>query len=118
MWLFTRYGFYSIACAKRPDGTLDPETMMIRARRRAHLAGLQTRFPQLAGKAIATSPTNDYQWRMIISKAEWVPVIVELAQEQTWDNFKNEASRYQGAAGRDYTRALHDVWSVMNDFQA
>jgi hypothetical protein len=27
MWLFTRYGFYSIACANKPGGSVDTETV-------------------------------------------------------------------------------------------
>jgi hypothetical protein len=38
VWLFTRYGFYSIACASQPNGAIDPGTVMIRARRAAHLS--------------------------------------------------------------------------------
>ena len=45
MWIFTRYGFYSIACATTPDGALDLENVVVRARLRDHLCGLQERFP-------------------------------------------------------------------------
>ncbi len=48
MWVFTRYGFYSIACASKPDGSLDEQTVMVRARCIAHLQILQKRFPALA----------------------------------------------------------------------
>ena len=44
MWLFTRYGFFSIACARKPDGSLDPDTVMVRARRIAHLKSLRKQF--------------------------------------------------------------------------
>lgn len=30
--LFARYGYYSIACASQPNGSIDPRTLMIRAR--------------------------------------------------------------------------------------
>ncbi len=30
MWLFTRYGFYSVASAQTPEGALDPGTVMVR----------------------------------------------------------------------------------------
>lgn len=33
MWVFTRYGFYSIACGDNPERSLDPDIIMIRARR-------------------------------------------------------------------------------------
>jgi hypothetical protein len=46
MWLFTRYGFYSVACALKENGAADPARVMIRARCAAHLeqlkAGSQT----------------------------------------------------------------------------
>jgi hypothetical protein len=117
MWLFTRYGFYSIACANKPDGSLDTQTVMVRARCIAHLRSLQKRFPVLAGGEILTWPKRDYRYRLIVPKKSWVASIDELAQEQEWSNFKNEAAKYQGAPGADYERALHDVWSVMNRLQ-
>jgi len=55
MWIFTRYGFYSIACASTPDGALDMENVMVRARLRDHLCGLQERFPDLASTDITTT---------------------------------------------------------------
>jgi hypothetical protein len=47
MWIFTRYGFFSIACARQSDGAVDPGTVMVRARRRAHLEKLAERFEAL-----------------------------------------------------------------------
>jgi hypothetical protein len=117
MWLFTRYGLYSIACANKPGGSVDTETVMVRARRIAHLRSLQKRFPGLAGGEILTWPKRDYRYRLIVPKKSWVAIIGELAQEQEWSNFKNEAAKYQGTPGADYVRVLHDVWSVMNRLQ-
>ena len=117
MWLFTRYGFYSVASANRPDGSLDTQTVMVRARRIAHLRSLQLRFPALATGEIQTWPNRDYRCRLIVSKTSWVTIVSELAREQEWSNFKNEAARYQGTPGADYVRALHDVWSVMSRLQ-
>jgi hypothetical protein len=48
MWVFTRYGFYSIACASRSDGSLDRQVVMVRARCVTHLQSLQKRFATLA----------------------------------------------------------------------
>jgi hypothetical protein len=117
MWVFTRYGFYSIACAQKSDGSLDDQSMMIRARCKAHLLELQKRFPALAVDKILELPHHDYRYRLIIPKASWIAILGELAQEQEWSNFKNEVARYQGAAGRAYVGALHDVWGVMNRLQ-
>ena len=117
MWLFTRYGFYSIACARHPNGSLDPATVMVRARRVAHLTNLQKRFPALGGADILTLPNRDYGYRLIVSKEVWVGIVAELAQEQEWSNFKNEVAAYQGKADSEYVHALQEVWSVMYTLQ-
>lgn len=117
MWLFTRYGFFSVACANRPDGSIDSQTVMVRCRRAAHLRKLIERFPALAGVEIVTLQERDYLYRIILDKTAWAEIVDELVKEQEWSNFKNEAARYQGAAGSDYLHALHRVWSVMNDLQ-
>ena len=71
MWLFTRYGFYSIACARRHDGSRDTETVMIRARLLDHLRNLQERFKVLLDKKILTTRDRDYRYRLIVSKDVW-----------------------------------------------
>src|SRR5689334_11725480 len=104
---------YSIACASKPDGTIDPETVMVRARHKDHLQNLQKTFPVLAELKILSLPDRDYRYRIIVPKAIWIGVLSEMADEQTWSNFKNEATRYQGKRGADYVAALHDVWDIM-----
>jgi hypothetical protein len=117
MWLFTRYGFYSVASARTPNGAIDPSKVMVRARRAAHLKNLQARFPALAEEKIVALPNRDYRWRLFVPKDEWVGIVAEMAEEQDWSNFKNEAARYQGAADGGYVQALHAVWSVMSRLQ-
>jgi len=70
MWLFTRYSFFSVARADLPDGGPDPNTPMIRARKRAHLEKLQARFPQLGNSAIMALSGHDYRFRIIVAKAD------------------------------------------------
>lgn len=117
MWIFTRYGFFSIACADKPDGSLDSQSVMVRARCIDHLYSLRKRFPVLAVNKIIESPNHDYRYRLVAPKASWSAIIGELAEEQDWSNFKDEAARYQGNSGRRYVRALHDVWAVMSRLQ-
>jgi hypothetical protein len=71
MWIFARYGFYSIACASKPRGPLDRESLMIRARCRAHLENLQKPFPELAASEVLTWPHRDYRYRIIVAKSVW-----------------------------------------------
>ena len=117
MWLFTRYGFYSVACAQKKNGSVDLSTMMVRARRKSHLQVLQKRFAQLEASEIVLLPGRDYKYRLFVAKDSWAEIVAELASEQEWSNFKNEAARFGGAGSSDYVRALHEVWATMNDLQ-
>lgn len=90
---------------------------MVRARVRKHLTNLQQRFAAIADVKILTLPGRDYGYRIIVPKAVWAEALKELAQEQTYSNFKSEAAMNQGQTGADYTRALHDVWEIMYDLQ-
>jgi hypothetical protein len=117
MWLFTRYGFYSIACASKSDGSLDTETLTVRGRCRSHLECLQKRFTPLAGLEIVLLHNRDYRYRLFVAKEVWTSIAAQLAEEQTWSNFKNEADRFQGSAGADYMHMLHKVWSLMYGLQ-
>jgi hypothetical protein len=118
MWIFTRYGFYSIACARKPDGSIDPQCIMVRARQVAHLKNLQKRFPALTPTEVFTWPDRDYRYRLIIPKTVWVEIVTELAREQEWSNFKNEVANNQGTVGSDYVHALHQIWGVMFRLQS
>ena len=90
---------------------------MVRARCKDHLQNLQTRFPALAGSKIVSLRNRDYRYRMIVPKSIWVAALQELAEEQEWNNFKNEVARHQGRGGAVYSRALHDVWEIMYRLQ-
>jgi hypothetical protein len=117
MWIFSIHGFYSIASASKPDGSLDRETVMVRARCKGHLRNLQKRFASLAGVEIGTMPHRDYRYRLIVAKSVWVKAVSELAEEQEWSNFKNQVAKHQGKAGAAYTSALHQVWEIMYRLQ-
>lgn len=118
MWLFTRYGFFSAACAQKKNGAIDKDTMMVRSRTKRHLMNLKKRFPALSTEILADSGT-DYRYRMIISKSQWAEVVSEIASEQTWSNFKNEAARFAREDGEspNYVHALHDIWGTMYGVQ-
>ena len=116
MWLFTIYGFYSIACATGANGEPDPETIMIRARKRQHLENLKERFPAIAGDVLRTDD-SDYRYRVVLLKADWLPVLSSLGEEQAWSNFKNQVHKNYKRCGTDYGRAVHEVWETMHGLQ-
>jgi hypothetical protein len=118
MWIFTRYGFYSVACVDFP-GTrrINPDVVMVRARVRKHLVNLQQRFPSLALIKIFTLPGRDYAFRFVVAKAVWAEAVKELVEEQTWSNFKNEAQDRAYLTSPRYVSLLHEVWRVMIDLE-
>ena len=122
MWIFTKYGFYSVVCARKGDGRrgqpIDRDRIMVRARIRSHLEAIKRRFPdRLAKCEIKTFASTDYAFRIFDDKSAWSQVLVGLSEEMDYDNFKSEVASFQGADGRAYERALHDVWSVLYGLQ-
>jgi hypothetical protein len=119
MWIFTRYGFYSVVCARQGGGSKpDPDLLMVRARVLAHIENLQGRFPALAGYAVRSDLGTDYRYRIIVPKTVWKEAAAAMAEELSYSNFKNEAARFLGDNGRDYVHALHEIWGVMYGIQS
>jgi hypothetical protein len=106
MWIFTRYGFFSISCPEWCKNELQ-----VRARARKHLAALQERFQYLRSFEIRETPDADYRYRILVPKQMWSETVAILAQEQIWSNFKNEANRFQHDPL--YDDVLHKIWSIM-----
>lgn len=119
MWLFSKYGFYSVVCARQEPGHLDSQIdldrVMVRARKRDHLGNLINRFSKELGdcEVFAYSHT-DYPYRIFVAKSIWADVLSQLAQEMDYGNFKSAAASHLGRAEADYLHALHDVWAVMD----
>jgi hypothetical protein len=90
---------------------------MLRARSRKHLENLKERFPdsELGSAQILDSVGTDYRYRLILPKRQWASILAELAMEQTWSNFKNEAATYARTKKEShaYINALHKVWGIM-----
>jgi hypothetical protein len=122
MWIFTKYGFYSVVCARKGKGRhgqpVDPDRMMIRARDEDHLEALQERFPDQIGSCqIQKTAGTDYACRLFAPKSVWADILAQLANEMDYDNFKAEVARFQEAQGRAYAHSLHEVWTVMKEMQ-
>jgi hypothetical protein len=116
MWIFTVEGFFSIVCASRADRSVDPDLLMVRARRREHLRNLQRRFQELREFSVIVLPKRDYRCRLIIPKATWIAVSKKLAADLDYSNFKSAVAERSRGEG-EYLRALHDVWSRMHCLQ-
>lgn len=122
MWLFTKYGFFSVVCARQGDGKygrpVDTGRMMVRARAAEHLENLLKRFPDELGNCeIVITKDTDYACRLFVDKAAWVTVAAALAEECDYDNFKSAVKHHLGPNGAEYEHRLHQVWDVMHKMQ-
>jgi hypothetical protein len=108
MWLFTRYGFYSISVMEGSP------SVCVRARLRKHLEALQTRF-DFTSPQIVETVNCDYRYRLLIPKGVWEAMVVAMLREQTWSNFKKEVANFNGRD--EYEQALHNVWIEMLKLQ-
>lgn len=122
MWIFTKYGFYSVVCPQEDDGGLggqvDPSRVMVRCRLREHIEALKARFPELLADCdVKVSSHADYAFRIIVEKQVWSRVLLRLNDDVNYDNFKAEVARFQGPDGAAYEDSLHDVWSMMHSLQ-
>ena len=102
MWVTTTQGFYS-AVAHRDD----PERVIVRARTREDIEALRSQIPDLDP---FEDPSADYRHRAIVTKAEWVVALAELASEIDYDNFKNAVARTQGP---ERAHVYAGVWSEL-----
>lgn len=117
MWLFTKYGFFSVVCAGiNPNSKkADWRWMMVRARSRKHLVNLQNRFKKQLGRYhITANAGTDYRFRMFVSKRVMKRIIVQLLHEINWCNFKDECHK---ANDKEYDAALMRVWGTMYGVQ-
>ncbi len=110
MWLFTRFGFYSVTVSR-----VDRTKIQIRARSRQDLERLARFAAEKAslqlGEIIVT-PHSDYHYRLICSRPEWTNLAALLAEDIDYSNFKNQihdSQRHQ---------LYLEVWRIMEKLQS
>lgn len=112
MWLFTKFGFYSVVKAEH---TRKKGLFQIRARHDADLMNLKNEVNILAKKKIHRYPDADYRYRIFVWGSELSEVFVTLQDKLDYSNFKNEvvATPNQKEKYGYYTK----VWGVMYGYQ-
>lgn len=106
MWLFTKYGFFSVVL--KPNGEFQ-----LRSRARRHLLALKTRF-QLGKKfPIIETLHADYGFRLVLGQSQFANIASAMVSEIDYDNFKAEVHGNDPA----YDTALMRIWGVMHQLQ-
>lgn len=106
MWLFTTQGFYSVV--RHRD---DPTKLIVRCRAEEDLDALREQIPNLE---VFTDQQADYRWRAVVSEAEWVGALAQIAISIDYDNFKSKVSERQG---HERSRIYSHVWGELLSLQ-
>ena len=118
MWLFTKYGFFSVVCARKdPEigSGVETETLMVRARAKKHLENLAESFQDLNELQIATTYGTDYRHRILVPKKVWSSIMTEMPKEIDYGNFKDKV--HSAMQDEEFSRCLGDVWGIMHGYQ-
>lgn len=115
MWLFTKYGFFSVVCAHKKAGEVDYNTFQVRARVREHLENLLVQFKwTLNGYKIFETKDSDYQFRIFVAREDWSNVMSSMEDQIDYTNFKDQCHAHGPDA---YNTALMQVWQIMSKLQ-
>lgn len=111
MWLYTKFGFYSVV--HKPPCKCGE--LLVRARCIDDLKELQTILEkkfQFSGKIIET-PKADYAFRMIVPRQTWGEFLASTAMTLDYNNFKDSIPQ------RDHARhqAFFTCWEAMFTWQ-
>lgn len=110
MWIFSRYGFFSVT--QHPDRK---DNVQIRARTDRDLQALKDACPTLSRCPIHRSDDADYRFRMVVQRWRWELVAEHLAESIDYSNFKGKI--HQIPEQRHKLDILHRIWSIMHAYQ-
>jgi hypothetical protein len=106
MWLMTTQGFYSVVRHRR-----DPDKLIVRARSKEDMESLRSQVPDLH---VFQDRRADYRWRAVVTEAEWVAAVAQMAQAIDYDNFKAAVGERQGP---ERARVYGHVWGELLSLQ-
>lgn len=110
MWLFTKYGFYSIVKDYK-----DPKLYKCRARSKKDLLNLIANFKYLKDYSIQCDKKADYHYRIFISQNHFSMLMLSISNTIDYSNFKGHISRNKDQV--DKVDHYSEVWQIMYTYQ-
>ena len=104
MWLCSKEGFFSVVQKE------DSDRLDVRARVRADLVALSTQYLGNPQPMIYTFPNADYEYRIFLTHEEWANVLMQMAKNIDYPNFKRKVKQIQGHRRAHF---YSDVWLTM-----
>lgn len=112
MWIFTKFGFYSVVSHWQ-----NPDTLIVRGRVSSDFDRLLDRVGSTLQRSkddVVVDPDADYRYRIFVDRSLWSRAMSELSADIDYSNFKNEVQKF---LGEDRADACHAVWDIMYEFQ-
>jgi 8-oxo-dGTP pyrophosphatase MutT (NUDIX family) len=106
MWLFTRFGFFSVV---RKDSNSD--TLTVRSRTRGDLDRLRSHYLPALSPSRQHQGT-DYPRRGTVEPADLEQAMALIVRDIRYPNFKDEVA---ASIGKDRARRYGKVWSALHD---
>lgn len=124
MWLFTRWGFYSITCARQGDDAstgneIDAHSLVIEAFNEQHLTALKSHLPDLIGNCLIKEVAeSEFRFHMIVDKNIWSQVMLSLSQELNYDDFREEMVQKHSMDDPAYLKVITDIEQFVAKIQS
>ncbi len=109
MWLFTKYGFYSIV----KDS--NSAHYKCRARRKKDLVNLISNFKYLSEYEIHCDKKADYHYRIFISQNHFSMLMLSISNTVDYSNFKDSISKNKDQVNK--VDHYSEVWETMYSYQ-
>ena len=110
MWLFTKYGFFSVIKRKHRPQDKDYQ---VRGRERNDLENLRKVLH--IEEPVLETPRGDYRYRILVDKEQLHQLMYTLVEELDYENFKKTMSSYPDQ--KQKMEAYNEVWGIMYDHQ-
>jgi hypothetical protein len=105
MWVFTQHGF--VSAVQHFD---NQEQIVVRSRDKESLALASAFFET----KVISSPSNDYPFRIVLSRDQFAEFIQTEVAMLDYTNFK---SRLDVSRGEHWHDTASQVWSIMHDIE-
>lgn len=106
MWLFTRFGFFSVVCK---DASSD--LLTVRSRTRGDLDRLRHHYLPALSPSLEQQGT-DYPWRGTVGREALGLAMAAIARDIDYANFKDEVA---ASIGKDRAKRYSKIWAALYD---
>lgn len=104
MWLFTKFGFFSVVQVKEVRGAV-----AVRARVREDLVAFSQEYLKI-GKPVQVDLGTDYPYRIYLKQGQFAEAMKKVSEDIDYTNFKDKVQEVQGHSRAELYLG---IWQMM-----